>query len=193
VSHHCNDAARRHASLLSRSRSTEDIRRVRLQNLGLSRPQDIPSEVEQGDPAEGEIVLLSFPRRGDMCTSSTPFGGKVETMLRIAKIPYRGYVSSPADKRAAPKGKVRIALAAGGGGKACSRRLGYHAQLPQCCNVSDTVPAMMGAYFTALEHLAVCGSATGSHAVCRHAARLRLGLSPKEARTRQNKPGQHVS
>lgn len=74
--------------------------------LGLSKPQNIPSEPTSGGEPSDAIVLISFPRRFETCSSATPFGGKVELMLRIAGLPYVGYYGDVTNKNLAPRSKV---------------------------------------------------------------------------------------
>lgn len=62
-------------------------------------------EHAQGDP-EAPLELLSFPRPEGAMMCGTPFGGKIEAMLRIAGVPYTGRVGNVLDKKQAPKRKV---------------------------------------------------------------------------------------
>ena len=53
------------------------------------------------------VYLLSFPNTLDACDLSfTPFGGKLEMVMRIAGIEYEGLHGNIMDKKQAPKGKV---------------------------------------------------------------------------------------
>lgn len=68
----------------------------------------LPSEVTSGDPAERQLFLLAAaPPLGDMCTTASPFVGKMELALRIAGIKYEGVLSQEDEKHDAPKHKVR--------------------------------------------------------------------------------------
>lgn len=69
----------------------------------------MPSEPVKGDP-EAKLVLVSFPRFGDEVTSMSPFGGKVEAILRIAGLDYEGVVGDITNKKHAPKRKVWLLL-----------------------------------------------------------------------------------
>ena len=60
---------------------------------------------EKGDPA-AEIVLLSFSRPDGALLSATPFGGKLEMMLRLAGLAYKGCIGNVLDGKHAPKKKV---------------------------------------------------------------------------------------
>lgn len=53
------------------------------------------------------IQLIGFPRINSTLLSGSPFVGKLEVMLRLAGLPYAGKTGSPADKKVAPRGKVR--------------------------------------------------------------------------------------
>ena len=77
-----------------------------VQVFGSSRPQDVPSEPTQGDPA-AKLTLVSFPRVGDCVTTLTPFGTKIEVALRLAGIEYEGVLGDLMNKSHSPKSKVR--------------------------------------------------------------------------------------
>jgi hypothetical protein len=57
-------------------------------------------------PSRPEIQIIGFTPMGEQVIGGSPFVGKLEMMLRIAGLPYVGYLGSPADKKLAPKGKV---------------------------------------------------------------------------------------
>jgi hypothetical protein len=77
-----------------------------LQLLGRSKPKE-PSELPvRGDPSDA-IQFISFEHPGGTLSSNTPFTEKLELMMRIAGLPYEGYVGIVTHKRYAPKHKVR--------------------------------------------------------------------------------------
>ena len=82
--------------------------------MGLSGSdhEDITDEPQVGCP-EDKILLLSFPRpsftgAGICLFTTSPFAGKVEMMLRMAGLEYKGFIGNVADSRQAPKRKVRL-------------------------------------------------------------------------------------
>lgn len=63
-----------------------------------------------GNPSD-EIVLVSFPRPQGALLSNTPFAGKLEMMLRLSCLPYRGLVGNVTKPKHAPKRKVKLSPA----------------------------------------------------------------------------------
>lgn len=63
----------------------------------------------QGDPAD-PLLVMSIPPICNSALSSTPFGGKLEVILRLAGLPYEAVPGDPSDQKATPKGKVRNAI-----------------------------------------------------------------------------------
>ena len=60
----------------------------------------------KGDPAS-KIHLVSFKPYATVHSSGTPFGAKIEMMLRLADLPYWAHNGDVQDKKTAPKSKVR--------------------------------------------------------------------------------------
>lgn len=65
----------------------------------------------KGDP-EDALEVMSIPPMGAGALSVTPFGGKVEVMLRLAGLEYRAVKGDPGNKKLTPKGKVRCPVSA---------------------------------------------------------------------------------
>jgi hypothetical protein len=59
----------------------------------------------KGDPS-CSIHLVSFKPYATLHSSATPFGGKIELMLRLADLPYRAHDGNFMDKNTCPKAKV---------------------------------------------------------------------------------------
>ena len=59
----------------------------------------------EGDPA-AEIHLVAFKPHSGMLSSGTPFGCKVEVLLRLAGLPYLAHEGNVADRKTCPKSKV---------------------------------------------------------------------------------------
>lgn len=79
---------------------------ARAQFLGYTKPQEEPSEPTQGDPA-AKVEVISFAPPHKSRTTGTPFGGKVEAVLRLAGIPYVGLKGNVTNPKHAPKHKAR--------------------------------------------------------------------------------------
>ena len=78
-----------------------------LQAFGSCRPQHRSPEPTSGDPTDSTL-LISFPKPDDSVLSLTPFGGKVEMVLRMAGIEFEGVVGDIMNKEHAPKGKLPV-------------------------------------------------------------------------------------
>jgi hypothetical protein len=76
---------------------------------GSSKPQHSASEPTKGDP-ENAVQLVSFPAFEKCRLSITPFGGKIETLLCLADIPYTGLAGDSTNRKHAPKRKVRLTV-----------------------------------------------------------------------------------
>jgi hypothetical protein len=76
-----------------------------IQVLGYSKPQHVPSQPLEGDPTSA-VQLLSYPAVGKCRLTITPFGGKLEIMLRLAGISYTGLCGDVTNPKHAPKRKV---------------------------------------------------------------------------------------
>jgi hypothetical protein len=76
---------------------------------GSSKPQHSVSEPTKGDP-ENAVQLVSFPAFKKCRLSFTPFGGKIETLLCLAGIPYTGLEGDSTNRKHAPKRKVRFTV-----------------------------------------------------------------------------------
>eukprot|EP00892_Ulva_mutabilis_P003101 jgi/Ulvmu1/12792/UM097_0019.1 len=62
---------------------------------------------KSGDPAAC-LQLVSFPPMEGSKLSSTPFGGKVEAIMRLAGLKYEGYGGKVNDPKTAPKKKFPV-------------------------------------------------------------------------------------
>eukprot|EP00892_Ulva_mutabilis_P003103 jgi/Ulvmu1/12794/UM097_0021.1 len=60
-----------------------------------------------GDP-QAALRLVAFPSTGNAVLSSTPFGGKIETALRLAGLEYTVKTGFAGDKEEVPKGKFPV-------------------------------------------------------------------------------------
>ena len=92
------------------------------QFLGYTKPQEGPSEPTRGDPA-APLQLISFAPPHKSRITGTAFGGKVETVLRLAGIPYVGLKGNVTNPKHAPKHKVRTDPLPGERCVPCSGRL----------------------------------------------------------------------
>lgn len=63
---------------------------------------------KEGDP-DSKIHLVSFKPYLTMHSSGTPFGSKIELMLRLADLPYWAHNGDVQNKKVSPKSKVRTA------------------------------------------------------------------------------------
>jgi hypothetical protein len=77
-----------------------------VQALGFSKPQEGEAQPTEGSPADA-IQLVSYPRPCMLHSTGTPFGGKLELMLRISGLPYEGLSGMVTNPKVAPKHKVR--------------------------------------------------------------------------------------
>jgi hypothetical protein len=59
----------------------------------------------KGDPS-WSMHLISFKPYATLHSSGTPFGAKIELMLRLAGLPYQAHNGNVMDKRTCPKHKV---------------------------------------------------------------------------------------
>ena len=60
---------------------------------------------EKGNP-EATINLVSFGPIAPLHSSATPFGAKIEILLRLAALPYRANRGDITDTKTSPKSKV---------------------------------------------------------------------------------------
>jgi hypothetical protein len=91
---------------------------TRVQALGFSKPQDVPSEPTKGDPASA-VQLISFPNGPTCKLTSTGFGGKLEVAMRLAGIPYTGLCGDVTNPKHAPKHKACTAEVCSSMSRAC--------------------------------------------------------------------------
>lgn len=59
----------------------------------------------KGDP-EAKINLVSFAQLAPLHSSCTPFGAKIELILRLAGLPYEAHCGDLTNTKTAPKSKA---------------------------------------------------------------------------------------